>query len=473
MAEYLGELNIIEGFFLGYFILIYGSYFIQAIGSAIIVRNYVKRTKLFDPYDMLEGDYLPKVALIAPAYNESAVVIESVTSLLGIQYFNYDLVVVNDGSKDDTLQKLIDHFELEISVAECYGDIETKPLKNLYRSTNEAYSNLIVLDKVNGRKADAINVGINHTLADYYAVIDLDCILEQDVLLKLVEPILHQKEKKVVAIGGVIGSTNGSDISYGTLTNLVIPKSFLPKIQVIEYVRSFISARPFWAKFNGLLLISGALGLFEREVLLGVKGFSHDSVGEDMDLVMKIHEYCLENKIDYAIDFIPFPLCWTEVPPNSKILGTQRNRWMRGTIECMRKFKKFAFNPKYGLIGLISYPYWFLAEMMAPLLEVLGIFIIICFLSYGLINIPFALALFGLVYFCAIFLSIFSIAIYCANFKRYYKIDYPIKFLGAAMIEPFIYHPRVVYWSIRGYYDLLIKGAKGWGEMTRAGFGGK
>jgi len=471
MIEYLQNLNGIEKFFLGYLVLIFGSYYFQAFFSSIIVRNYIKRTNYFDPYDMLNGDYLPKIALVAPAYNESLVVVQAVKSLLGLQYYNYELVIVNDGSKDDTVQKLIDNFDLVESEIIAYSNIDTKPVKALYRSTNEAFKNLVVIDKVNGRKADAVNVGINHSNADYCLVVDVDCILEQDTLLRLVEPILHQKEKRVVAVGGVIGATNESEIQYGTVTKFKLPRNFFSKIQIIEYFRSFILSRPFWAKINGLLLISGALGLFDREILAAVNGLTHDTIGEDMDIVMKMHGYCKDNKIEYCIEYIPLPLCWTEVPPNTSILSTQRNRWMRGTIECMTKYKNYALNYKYGVIGLVSYPYWFFAEMLAPILEFGGFFAIIYFVSIGTLNVKFAVMLFVMAYILSICISFYAVFLFSWYFDNYNEKRNYLKFLSSIMIEPFYYHPRVLYWGLKGYYDKFFKNSKGWGEMPRMGFG--
>ncbi len=419
---------------------------------------------------LLESPYLPSIALIAPAYNEAKVVIESVRSLISVNYFKVDIVIVNDGSKDDTLQILIDGFDLKKIDREPYSKIETKPVRGVYKSTKKAYSQITVIDKENGRKADAINVGINYSWADYYAVIDLDCILEPYALLRLVEPILKAKDKKVVAVGGVIGATNDSLIKHGKLENTKAPKKLLPRIQIIEYIRAFILGRPAWNSINGLLIISGALGIFERSTLIAVGGYDHDSIGEDMDLVMKMHKYCLENKISYKIEYVPFPLCWTEVPDSNKVLGSQRNRWMRGTIECMLKYRKMMFNPKYGTIGLISYPYWFFAELMAPIIEAIGIISIIACVFFGIINLKFAVLLFTTVYLTSLLLSFLAISLYYFTFRKYNSPNDLISLFKTALLEPLCYHPMTFYWSIKGYKDYFSNSNIGWGEMTRTGF---
>jgi len=282
---------IIENTVFVYATIVLTSYFLQASISTFVIKKYINKKKFNDENDLLQAEDLPKIALIAPAYNESMVIIESVRSLLTVHYFNLELVLVNDGSSDDTLEKLINEFHLIPHDTRAYHDIETKPVLNCYKSTKPSCQHLIVIDKVNGRKADAVNVGLNYSHADYYAIIDLDCILEPNALLMLLEPILKSK-KRVVAVGGVIGSTNDSVISNGKFIEAKSPNKFLPRIQIIEYIRAFLMSRPAWNEINGLLLISGALGLFEREALIAVGGYSHDAIGEDMDLVMKLHKHC-------------------------------------------------------------------------------------------------------------------------------------------------------------------------------------
>lgn len=467
---YLFLQSLSQSTFLYFALIVIGSYIIQGLVSSAIISAYKKDKVFSDESSLLTSKYLPSIALIAPAYNESAVIVDSVRSLLGNQYFNLEIIVVNDGSTDDTLEKLISSFQLVEHESRPYFDIATKRVKSTYKSANKAFKNLTVIDKENGRKADAINVGINHSWADYYAIIDLDCILEPNALLMLIEPVLKAKEKKVVAVGGVIGATNDSLVKHGKFISAKAPKSFLPRIQIIEYIRAFLFGRPAWNSINGLLIISGALGLFERKVLHAVGGYSHDAIGEDMDLIMKIHKYCLENKIDYQIGYVPYPLCWTEVPETNRILGSQRNRWMRGTIECMWKFRKMLFNPKYGIVGMVSYPYWLVAEMLAPIIEMLGLLIIIVFIYLGVINWVYALLLLILVYLISIAISFYAISLFYLNFKKYRTKEDLLALYKTAALEPLIYHPRVLGWSIRGYWDYFNNKNLGWGEMVRVGF---
>lgn len=455
---------------LSYSIFVISAYIIQSIVATIQVKKYINRLSVTNEYELLESPYLPKISLIAPAFNESLVVIDAVRSLMSVQYFNLELVLVNDGSTDDTLDKLINEFELHVDNTPAINQIKTNPVKNRYTSSNPVYSNLIVVDKENGRKADASNAGINYCNGEYIAVVDLDGILEPNTLIRLIEPILSNSKKRVVAVGGIIGATNDSFFKRGRLMENKSPDKFIPRIQVIEYFRSFLFGRPTWSSYNGLMLISGALGLFEREVILGVGGYSHDAIGEDMDMVIKIHKYCQEEKMNYSVDFVPIPLCWTELPTEKKILSNQRNRWMRGTIQCMIKFKVMLLNPKYGAVGMISYPYWLLAEMFAPIIELSGIIFIIFCLIYGLINIPSAIVLFVTVYLVCVFVSFYAISLYNYIFYKYESKEDLIALFKTALVEAFIYHPQTLLWSLKGYYIWIFNKQVGWGKMTRVGF---
>jgi len=460
----------LETFIFIYGVIVISSYLLQGLASYLSIKKYLGNKEFSDQNNLLDSQILPKIALIAPAYNESLVITESVRSLLTVHYFDLEIVIVNDGSTDDTLQKLIKDFDLTVHEQRAYHSLKTEKVNNTYRSTKKAFKNLVVIDKVNGRKADAINVGINYSYADYYAVIDLDCILEPHALLEMIEPVLRSESKKVVAVGGVIGATNDSIVRHGRFKKAHVPNNILPRIQVLEYIRAFILGRPAWSSINGLLIISGALGIFERETLIAVEGYSHEAVGEDMDLVMKMHKYCLENKIDYKIGYVPFPLCWTEVPESKEILGSQRNRWMRGTLQCMLKFKKMCLNPKYGIVGMISYPYWVVTEMLAPIIELIGLALIIYLVAIGHLNILFAIMLFIVVYLITLTHSFTALLVYYLSFRKYTDQKDLLSFFKTAILEPIAYHPRVLSWSLRGYYDYFIKKNLSWGNMVRVGF---
>jgi cellulose synthase/poly-beta-1,6-N-acetylglucosamine synthase-like glycosyltransferase len=226
-----------------------------------------------------------------------------------------------------------------------------------------------------------------------------------------------------------------------------------------------------WSRLNGLLLISGAFGAFDREIMIKAGGYNHNTVGEDMELVVRMRRYMEEQKIPYKVTYIPDPLCWTEAPVSFKILGRQRNRWTRGTIETLNFHKIIFFNPRYGLLGMLSYPYWFFFEFLAPLVEAIGMLVFLVFASLGLVDWNF---FFALLFFIAAFgftYSVFAIFMEVITYNQYKKQSEVFSLFRTALIEPFFFHPFVVWSAIKGNIDLARK-KNAWGEMTRQGFAG-
>ena len=334
----------------------------------------MKKNSFVNYKEILSSTISPSISIIAPAYNESLNIIENVRSLLSNHYANYDVIIVNDGSKDDSLDKLIKAYDL-IQVDYLINEqIQTKPLrKGIYKSTNPAFEKLIVVDKENGGKADALNMGLNISNHKYVACIDVDCLLLEDALQKLIKPFLETTDDKVIAAGGVIRIANSCIIKDGKLLDVNFPEKLIEKGQILEYLRAFLLGRMAWSRLNGLLVISGAFGLFDKKIAIEVGGYDTNTVGEDMEIIVRMRRYMEEQKQKYKVAYIPDPLCWTEAPDNYKTFISQRNRWTRGTIETLKKHRKIGFNPKYKSLGLLSYPYWFFFERMAPLVEVAGI----------------------------------------------------------------------------------------------------
>ncbi|WP_286911847.1 glycosyltransferase family 2 protein [Flavobacterium sp. UBA4197] len=454
---------------LAYAVLIMSSYLILAYLSAKELRGYLKKNSFVDYNVLLTSEFAPKLSLIAPAYNEGFTIEENVKSLLSLNYNNYQVIVVNDGSKDNSMEILIRTYDLVLTELDVHSKIETKKIKGLYRSRNAAFKKLIVVDKENGGKADALNAGLNIAEYPYVVCIDVDCILDKDSLLKLAKPFLESHGKRIIATGGVVRIANQCIIKNGRLVEVNVPDSMLSRIQVLEYLRAFLLGRMAWGRLDGLLLISGAFGAFDKEIALLAGGYSTKTVGEDMELVVRMRRYMLENKLPYAVSYIPDPLCWTEAPEEFKIFKKQRSRWMRGTIETLSIHKKMFLNPNYKLLGLISVPYWTLFEFLAPAIEFIGLIMTVIFLISGMLNWHFFFLLVLFVYSFAIFFSV--IALYCEE-RTYHK--YPkqadfVKLLLAAFIEPLYFHPITVYSALVGYKEKVM-GTKGWGEMTRKGF---
>jgi len=444
------------------------SYVILAIFSARALHVYLRKNKFVDHNATLTSRYAPSVSLIAPAYNEEKTIVDNIRSLMSIHYNNFEIIIVNDGSKDNTLQTMMDAFSLQKVDFFVEDKIHCKPIRGVYKSTNKAYRKLVVLDKENGGKADALNAGINVSQFDLITCIDVDCILEQDAILKMVKPFMEEKDH-VIATGGVIRIANSCVIEDGRLIEAKVPDDLIARFQVVEYMRAFLLGRMAWSKLNGLLLISGALGFFDKRIVIACGGYNHNTVGEDMELVVRMRKYMADNKRKYKVVYIPDPLCWTEAPSEYKILARQRNRWMRGTMETLWIHKILFFNPKYGLLGLLSYPFWLFFEWLAPIIEFLGLVYFIFLLFMGYSNWYFFLILFVTVYFFAITISILSLVFEEFSYRQYQKRTEILKLIGTALLEPLIYHPRTVWWGLKGNID-KYKGKQAWGDMTRAGF---
>ncbi len=451
-----------------YSILLTSCYILIGAFSISETRTYLNKNSFTDYRVLASSTEAPSMSILAPAYNEAATIIENVRSLLSLHYNNLEVIIINDGSKDDSLERLIDAYDLYKVDYFVNQQVETKLVKGVYKSHNQVYRKLIVVDKENGGKADALNVGVNIAQNNYFVCVDVDCVLEQDAILKLAKPFLENSTHRVIAAGGVVRIANSCEIEGGRLVKVNLPKQFLPRIQTLEYIRAFLLSRMAWTRLNGLLLISGAFGAFDREIVIKCGGYNHKTVGEDMELVVRMRRYMEELGQPYRVSFIPDPLCWTEAPSTFKILGRQRNRWARGTIETLRFHKKMFFNPRYGLLGMLSYPYWLFFEFLAPIIEFFGtigliIYCIVAEINYSALLITAGVVSIGILY------SIFAILMEVLTYNQYKQRKDILRLVIVAVLEPVIFHPFVVWSSIRGNFDLLRK-RNSWGEMTRQGF---
>ncbi|WP_379964426.1 sulfatase-like hydrolase/transferase [Epilithonimonas sp. UC225_85] len=446
--------------------IIYGWIGIYALGA---VTKYKKENTFTDYGIIATNPNAPAFSIIAPAYNEGMTIVENVRSLLSLYYHNLEIIIVNDGSKDDSVQKLIEAYDLESMAYFIQGKIQTNKVRGVYKSKNPAFKKLIVVDKENGGKADALNVGVNISSGEYIVCIDVDCILEQDAILKLAKPFLEQTDKKYIACGGVIRLANNCLIENGKVISVNMPRTLLGRTQALEYIRAFVLGRMAWSRASGLILISGAFGVFDRKIVLACGGYDKNTVGEDMELVVRMRKYMEERNEPYEVLTIPDPLCWTEVPETKDILKKQRNRWMRGTIETLWKHRKMMFNPKYGKLGMISLPYWFFFEFLGPLVEFSGYIVFIVFLISGIISWPFFTILFALVISMGFLYSIYAILVDLVSHQVYTKRKDFLALIAIAFSEPFYFHPIIVKAGVMGFVD-YFKNSHGWGDMTRQGF---
>ena len=462
--------NIIQYFFFAFAFLAISSYIILALISIFETVNYMKKNSFVNYKDIISSSISPSISIIAPAYNETLNIVENVRSLLSLHYASYDVIIVNDGSKDDSLEKLIKAYDLVKIEYTINNQIPTKPLREgVFKSTNPAFDKLIVVDKENGGKADALNTGLNISSNKYVACIDVDCLLVEDSLQKMIKPFLESNEAKVIASGGVIRIANSCIIKDGKLIDVNLPKNIIVRGQILEYLRAFLLGRMAWSKLNGLLVISGAFGMFDKKIAIEVGGYDTNTVGEDMEIIVRMRRYMEEQKATYKVAYIPDPLCWTEAPDNFKIFISQRNRWTRGTIETLKKHKKIGFNPNYNVLGKLSYPYWLIFERYAPIIEVVGIFYFIFLIIVGKVEWDYAIAFIVLAYLFTVLFSIITIITEELTYHQYKKKGIVLQLIFTALLEPIINHPVILYSAIKGNYDYYFNKKIKWGEMVRKG----
>ena len=461
------------GYFLANFILIltcilFGSYILLGLFSAIALRKYLRKNSYINYNTLVLSPLSPHVSIIVPAYNESKTIIDNIRTLLSLYYNNFEVIVVNDGSTDDTFDQMKKVYELD--KVNYYFDyrLPCERIRGVYKSKNPSYARLMVIDKNNGGKADSLNAGINISRNSLVVSIDADSMIESDSLLKLVKPFLEEKERKVIGTGGVIRIVNSCYVEKGFIREIRLPEKILPRLQVVEYTRAFLLGRMAWSQLDGLMLISGAMGMFDKETIIKSGGYSIETVGEDMELLLRMRRFMADNNYKYEVTYIPDPLCWTEVPSEWRSMRKQRTRWTRGLVESLWTHKKLFMNRKYKQLGTLGYPYWLIFEWMAPLIAFAGFLYTIILAIAGLVNWPFFFLNFSFVYSLAVCLSIWAVLLEEITFHKYRRKRDVLKLIGVAFLEPFIY-PIYTYFSVRGNIEFLRR-KKSWGTAKRNGF---
>lgn len=455
----------LEWAILVYFLFVNSFYALLLLSAAWEMLKHVREVRGASRWRILGCRTAPRISMLAPAHNEAATIKDSVHAILSLSYPSLEVVVVNDGSTDETLTVLTEHFDL-VAIYPIYRrQIATKPIRGLYRSRSRP--NLLVMDKENGGKADALNVGLQMATGDLVCAIDADTLIEPDALLRMVRPFLLSED--ILAAGGTIRVVNGSLVHGGRVVTPHPSRQALAGFQVVEYVRAFLCGRLGWNQLGGNLIISGAFGLFRREMVIAVGGYAHDTVGEDMELVCRLRRRGYEEKGPHRVDFIPDPVAWTEVPGSLRVLGRQRDRWHRGLADTLWRHRRLLFNPRYGAMGLVVYPYFFFVELLAPVVEALGLCGLLVGLLTGAINVPFALLFFLVAYGYGLVLSTFSLVLDEINFHRYQGVKDRFLLVLWTMLEPFGYRQLTVYWRLRGLVK-FCRGRKDWGAMERQGF---
>lgn len=466
LRQMVAALEPINYIIIGYFFAINTIYLALVIISFFYIKKQLKEQKVFDLSGIFSTNLYKPVSILAPAFNEEATIIPSVTSLLQLEYPDYEIIVINDGSTDRTLELLKSHFQLKKTDRHVLLMIEHKPIRAIYVS--KLYPDLIVVDKENGRKADSLNAGINVSRKDLVCAIDSDSVLESNVLLKLI--LAFVEDENTIAVGGIIRVANNCQINHGVVETVKIPDSFLGRIQAVEYLRAFLFGRVGWDYLDSLLIISGAFGVFDRDAVLKVGGYLHDTVGEDMELVVRLHRHHRDNNIPYRVKFLPEPVCWTEVPEDWDVLGRQRNRWQRGLADTLWRHRRMLFNPKYGKLAFLSMPFFFFFEMLGPIIELFGFIYFALVFILGMLNSWFTLMFLLAAVMFGLILSVASVLCEEMTFRRYPSIKDVMILSLFAFIENFGYRQIHTYWRFKGLID-FFKGDKQWGVMTRKGFG--
>ncbi|WP_407293749.1 glycosyltransferase family 2 protein [Stutzerimonas zhaodongensis] len=450
--------------FILYFLLLNGMYLLLNALSMISLMSYIRQraeTGEIAPYLGVE----PPVSVLMPAFNEEATIRTSVRSMLQLQYPEFEVVVINDGSKDNTLAVLIEEFELVPHPEPLRQAVAHQPVQAIYRSRR--YANLRVIDKANGGKADALNAGINAARHGLFCGVDADSILQRDSLLRVVQPFLE--DERTIAAGGTVRIANGSEVRGGFLIRAGLPSNWLARFQIVEYLRAFLFGRLGWSPMNAVLIISGAFGLFDRERVMDVGGYRTDTVGEDMELVVRLHRYHRDKRIPYRIRYLPDPICWTECPEDLGTLGRQRSRWQRGLAESLGRHARLAFNLRGGAPGWLAWPFMALFEWLGPLIELVGYGFMIGGFVFGVVSYT-ALTAFLLVAIgMGILLSVNGLLLETMSFRVYERRRDVLRLFLMAVLENFGYRQLNTLWRCRGLWQWFSRRKHQWGVMRRSG----
>jgi cellulose synthase/poly-beta-1,6-N-acetylglucosamine synthase-like glycosyltransferase len=416
--------------------------------------------------EVFSSPVTPPVSVLVPAFDEEPTIVDSVHSLLALRYPEHEVVVVNDGSKDATLERLRDAFDLVPVRKALRVVVPTAAIRGVYVSRRHRH--LWVVDKENGGKADALNAGVNASRYPYVLAIDADAILEEDSLLRVVRPVVAEPDV-VVATGGIVRIANGCRIDHGRVLDVRLPKSRLATLQVLEYFRAFLIGRVGWSRMNALLIVSGAFGLFRRSLVEAVGGYSSETVGEDIELVVRLHRHLRERDEPYRIEFVPDPVCWTEAPETMSQLSRQRRRWHRGLGETLWRHRRLAGNGRYGTLGTAAVPYFLVFEFLGPVIEVLGLPVILVWWLLGDLSGVFLAGFLVVAMLLGIVLSLAALTLEEHSFRRHRDGREIARLIGFSIVENVGYRQIVSFWRFLAFFD-LVRRRGDWGEMRRKGF---
>jgi cellulose synthase/poly-beta-1,6-N-acetylglucosamine synthase-like glycosyltransferase len=463
MATWLLDLQWV---FFAYFILISAGYLTLHYIAVMATIRYMRDNRA-EYLPRILPSYQPPISILIPAYNEQQSIISSIHSVLRLEYPEFEVVVVNDGSSDGTLAQLIAEFSMH-EFPEAYRQrLATQRIRGVYASP--LYPRLRLVDKDNGGKSDALNAGINCIRFPLYCAIDADCILNPGSLARVVRPFLD--DSTTVASGGVVRVLNGCTVKNGFLEKVELPRRMLPLIQSVEYLRAFLFGRMGWSPLNALLVISGAFGVFYKEHVVAVGGYRTDTVGEDMDLVVRLHRKLRRERRPYRITFVPDPICWTEVPSDVASLKAQRIRWQQGLAESLIPNLRMLFSRRAGAVGLLAFPFMILFELLGPIIEAVGYVAMVTLWLLHLIPLQSFLVFLFLSVGMGIMQSTNAIFLERLSFQMYPRVGQQLILFAAAIIENFGYRQMTAVFRLIGLGRWIFSGKarSDWGQITRDG----
>jgi cellulose synthase/poly-beta-1,6-N-acetylglucosamine synthase-like glycosyltransferase len=453
-------------FVLFYFVALNSIYLILFLISLLAVVKFVRRTFFSDYRQIMQSDMTWPISVLIPAHDEEKSIVETVRSMLMVNYGEFEIIVVNDGSNDQTLERLIEAYELRRTDRPYKRTIPTSRVDAIYGSL--AHPNLTVIDKEKGGKADALNAGINLARYPLFCSIDADSVIEDNALLRVVKPFM-EKPEETVAAGGIVRIVNGCEVKDGRVTRIALPDRALPIFQVVEYLRAFLTGRVGWSNLQSLLIISGAFGIYKKQEVIEIGGYTHDTDTEDLELVVRLHEHMRRKGRRYRVVFVPDPVCWTESPESLRVLGRQRNRWHRGLLQTIWLHKRMLFNPRYGAVGLFAFPYFAVFELLGPFVETFGYAAVVVSYLLGMLDLQFFLLFLAVSILYGIFLSIAAILLEEISFRRYPGWIDLTKLVAYSVLENFGYRQVLSAMKVKAFWD-TVRRRRAWGQMQRKGF---
>jgi len=440
-------------------------YIIQLFVSLVRVHKNYDKTFSDDFLSYNDSENLLPISLIIPAYNEQENIVQNVRSLMKMNYPHFEIIVVNDGSTDKTGELLVKAFHMHKIETSIRYQIPTEKIEGVYFS--KEYPNLLYVHKKNGGKSDALNAGINISRYPLFTCLDADSRLEKDALLRLSLEFL--KDSRTVVAGGLVRIANGSRIVDGELKGFTMPKKLIERFQIVEYYRSFLMGRVFWSSTNSLLIVSGAFGLFRKQTVIDVGGYKRNTIGEDMEIVVRIHRYMRKNHKKYRVKFNEFSVCWTQGPMSMKDIRSQRRRWQIGLMDTLISHAGMTFNPRYGFVGMLSVPYNWIFELFGAAVEVIGYFLIPFTLIMGELNMFFFVIYFLLSVALGIILSEGSLVIEQYTHRGAMTAKQSISISIYALLENFGYRQMITVFRMEGIIKYR-KLRRSWGKIKRKEF---